>query len=356
MTIVAYSHPFVVGVDTHARKHVFAIIAASGERIESRDFPATGAGINRAIAWVARRTEADLATLWVIEGAASYGAVLAGAVAAAGYQVAEATRMDALPRRGVGKSDPLDAHRIASAVLSLEEDKLRRPRLNEGVRAALRVLVTARYSMTTDRTRTVNALTALLRINDLGFDARKSLSGRQILEVSRWRVREEALAESVARSEAVRLAKRIGDLDAEIKANGSRITELVEVSEAAPLLQESGFGPVTAAICLTAWSHQGRVRSEAAFASLAGVINPIPASSGNTVRHRLNRGGDRTLNKALHMVALTRMAFDPATIEYVAKRQAEGRTKKEIRRCVKRYLARRIYRTLNANSPQPLLR
>ena len=88
----------------------------------------------------------------------------AGAVAAAGYQVAEATRMDALPRRGVGKSDPLDAHRIAWAVLALEEDKLRRPRLNEGVRAAVRVLVTARHSMTTDRTRTVTALTALLRI------------------------------------------------------------------------------------------------------------------------------------------------------------------------------------------------
>ena len=291
----------------------------------------------------------------MIEGAASYGAVLAGAVAAAGYQVAEAAHMAAMPRRGVGKSDPLDAHRIASAVLPLEEQQLRRPRLNEGVRAALRVLVSARHSMTTDRTRTVNALTALLRINDLGLDARKSLTGTQILEVSRWRAREEPLAVSVARSEAVRLAKRLGDLDAEIKANGSRITELVEVSEAAPLLQETGFGPVTAAICLTAWSHRGRVRSEAAYACLAGV-NPIPASSGNTIRHRLNRGGDRTLNKALHLVALNRMAFDPETIEYVEKRQAEGRTKKEIRRCVKRYLARRIYRILNANSPQPLLR
>lgn len=355
MTIVAYSHPFVVGVDTHARKHVYSILTApNGERIETRDFPATGAGISRAIAWVARWTEADLDTLWVIEGAASYGAVLAGAVAAAGYQVAEAARMDAKTRRGVGKSDPLDAHRIASAVLSLEEDKLRRPRLNEGVRAALRVLVSARDSMTTDRTRTVNALTALLRINDLGMDARKPLTGTQILEVSRWRAREEPLAVSVARSEAVRLAKRIADIDAEIKANSARITELVEISEAAPLLQEPGFGPVTAAISLTAWSHKGRVRSEAAFASLAGV-NPIPASSGNTVRHRLNRGGDRTLNKALHMVALSRMTFDPETIEYAAKRQAEGKTKKEIRRCIKRYLARRIYRTLNANSPQPLL-
>jgi hypothetical protein len=109
---------------------------------------------------------------------------------------------------------------------------------------------------------------------------------------------------------------------------------------------------VTAAICLTAWSHQGRVRSEAAFASLAGV-NPIPASSGNTIRYRLNRGGDRTLSKALHLVALSRMTFDAETIEYVEKRQAQGWTKKEIRRTVKRYLARRIYRTLNATNPNP---
>ena len=163
--------------------------------------------------------------------------------------------------------------------------------------------------------------------------------------------RDEPLALSVARSEAVRLAKHISGLDADIKANSSRITELVEISEAAPLLQETGFGPVTAAICLTAWSHQGRVRSEAAFASLAGV-SPIPASSGNTVRHRLNRGGDRTLNKALHMVALSRMTFDAQTIRYIEKRQAEGRNKKEIRRCVKRYLARRVYRTLSATNPE----
>jgi transposase len=162
---------------------------------------------------------------------------------------------------------------------------------------------TARESKPGDRTRAVNALTALARVNDLGLDARKPLTGTQILEISRWRARDEPLALSVARSEAVRLAKRISELDTDIKANSSRITELVEISEAAPLLQETSFGPVTAAICLTAWSHQGRVRSEAAFASLAGV-SPIPASSGNTVRHRLNRGGDRTVNKALHMVAL----------------------------------------------------
>lgn len=189
---------------------------------------------------------------------------------------------------------------------------MRRPRLNEGVRAALQVLVCARESMTTQRTRPVNALTALLRVNDLGLDAPKSLTGTQIAEVSRWRAREEPMALSVARSEAVRLAKRISELDADIKTNSTRITELVEISEAAPLLRETGFGPVTAAVCLTAWSHEGRVRSEPAFASLAGVSS-IPPSSGNTVRHRLNRAGDRTLNRTLHVVALTRMTFDADT-------------------------------------------
>ncbi|GAA3324420.1 IS110 family transposase [Paeniglutamicibacter sulfureus] len=349
MSIVAHSHAFVVGVDTHARNHVYAIISAStGELVDTREFPTTGAGINRAIAWAARRTGADLATLWAIEGAASFGAVLAGAVASEGYQVAEAPRMDARANRGVGKSDELDAQRIARAVLPLEEKQLRRPRLNDGIRAALRVLVSARDSMTGARTRAVNALTALVRVNELGVDARKSLTGEQITEVSRWRERDENLALSVARKEAVRLAKHIGELDKDLAGNSQQITALVKVSEAAPLLEVKGFGAITAATCLTVWSHRGRVHSEAAFASLAGV-NPIPASSGNTVRHRLNRGGDRKLNSALHMVAVTRMTHDEETRQYVIKRAAEGLSTKEIRRCLKRYLARRVYRVFNAH-------
>ncbi len=128
------------------------------------------------------------------------------------------------------------------------------------------------------------------------------------------------------------------------------MTELVQASQAVPLLTKIGIGPVTAAIALTAWSHPGRIRSEAAFAALAGV-NPIPASSGNTVRHRLNRGGDRRLNKALHIATLTRMTHDPETRAYVERRQAQGRTTREIRRCLKRYLARQIYRTLNTTTP-----
>src|SRR5450830_802815 len=120
-----------------------------------------------------------------------------------------------------------------------------------------------------------------------------------------------------------------------------------------PGLRSRRSGDIKAAIPLAtgggpaAWSHPGRVRSEAAFASLAGV-NPIPASSGNTVRHRINRGGDRRLNRALHMAVVTRIRMDPRTRAYVDRRTAEGRTLREIRRCLKRYLARQIYRHLNA--------
>ncbi len=347
MTIVAHAHPFVVGVDTHARNHALAIlVAATGELLAAEQFPATSAGMARAVAWVARRTGGDLASLWVIEGVASYGARLARVAADTGYQVVEAARMSARANRGVGKSDPLDAHRIAAAVLPLEIAELRRPRRDEGVRAALRVLVAARDHMTAERTATVNALIALLRVVDLGIDARRPLSGKQIAEVSRWRTRTEAIELSIARAEVVRLARRVVDLDEQPAANTSTMTDLVRQSRAAELLDKTGIGPVTAAIALTAWSHPGRVRSEAAFACLAGV-NPIPAS-GNTVRHRLNRGGDRRLNRALHIATITRMTHDPDTRAYVERRRSEGRTTSEIRRSLKRYLARQIYRTLNA--------
>ena len=136
------------------------------------------------------------------------------------------------------------------------------------------------------------------------------------------------------------------DLQHALTENHARLTELIVASPAAPLLEETGVGAYTAAVVITAWSHPGRVRNEPAFASLAGV-NPIPASSGNTSRHRLNRGGDRRLNKALHYIAITRMSRDSGTKAYLEKRIAEGRSRREIRRCIKRYLARHLYRTLN---------
>lgn len=142
--------------------------------------------------------------------------------------------------------------------------------------------------MTGVRTATVNALTALMRVIDLGIDARRPLRSKQILEISRRHPREEPLARATARAEATRLANRVAALDDELTTNQKAIATLVRATPAAGLLDKTGVGPITAAVCPTAWSHHGRVRSEAAFACPAGV-NPIPASSGNTVRHCLNR-------------------------------------------------------------------
>lgn len=348
MTIVADTRQFVIGVDTHARSHALSIlIAATGAVLDEAQFPATAAGLTRAIDWVARRTGGDLAALWVIECVGAYGARMAAIVTQAGYQVVEAARMNARANRGVGKSDPLDARRIAASVLPLEADQLRHPRKDDGVRAALRVLVAARDMMTTERTAQINALTALVRTVDLGIDARRSLAKTQIAEIGKWRERNEDIAHAIARAEAVRLAKRVATLSEELARNTATMAELIKQSPARPLLDQPGIGPVTAAVAMAAWSHHGRLRDEAAFASLAGV-NPIPASSGNIIRHRLNRGGDRRLNQALHMAVVTRMAHDPRTRIYVERRRGEGRTPREIRRLLKRYLARQIYRQLNA--------
>ncbi len=344
-TIVAHTHPFVIGVDTHAQTHTYAVVTAQGQQQGMQTFPNTPPGRARAIAWAGRHTDGDLGALWVIEGVGSYGAQLARAVTNTGYQVAEAARMT-ISRRGIGKSDPLDAHRIAVAVLPLREEQLRTPRQDNGIRAALQILLTARDEITGERTRAVNALTALLRVSDLGIDARRPLGARKIAEVAHWRTRQEDLAAATARAEAIRLAKRVLELDTELHANHAHIGELVADSPAAGLLARTGIGPVTAATALVAWSHPGRINSEAAYASIAGA-SPIPASSGNTTRHRLNRGGDRKLNRALNVIAMVRMVHDPDTRAYADRRRAQGKTDREIRRILKRYLARQIYRHLN---------
>jgi len=349
MDIIAQIYRFVIGVDTHARKHVFAIIeAATGKIVATHDFQTTKAALLRALAWVAKQTQQAQQVLWVIEGCATYGAGLAKLVTEAGFSVVEAPRYHTAGRGGaIGKTDLLDAQRIARAALPLTVGELCHPRQANGPRAALRVLLSARDSMTTQRTANVNALTGLLRAFDLDLDARKALTSTQIQQVAGWRKRVEPLAETIARAEAVRLAKRIIELDAELKDNLKAIEQALQSTPAVGLLAQPGIGPVTAGIAYESWSHLGRVQTEAEFASLAGV-NPVPASSGNTTRHRLNRGGDRQLNHALHVIAVTKMRVDPETQRYVEKRRAEGRTDREIRRCLKRYIARRIYRYLNS--------
>lgn len=250
--------------------------------------------------------------------------------------------------RGRGKTDAWDALIAARSSLVTELEQLREPRTGQ-LHTVLAVLTTAREQIRTDKVRSVNALTALLRIHALGIDARKALTKAQIKTVAAWRPRQEGLGAATARAEAVRQAQHIGRLDQELKDNQQRLSALV--AEHAPaLLEMPGIGPVTAATVLTVWSHPGRFRSEAAFAQIAGAC-PIPASSGNTRRHRLNRGGDRRLNQALHTIVLTRMRTDPATRDYIQRRIAEGRTKREIMRCLKRYVSRQIYRTLAGDPP-----
>ncbi|MBF7737752.1 transposase, partial [Rhodococcus sp. FH8] len=273
---------------------------------------------------------------------------LSDRVLAAGFPVAEPSVMGSADRRGVGKTDDLDAARIARSVLSVDIDRLRRPRA-DGSRVAMRVLVVAREQMTCERTRTINALTALVRTVELGVDARKSLTYSQLKEIATWRARSEDATTATCRAEAVRLAKRIRALDAELVDNRKSLDALVKTN-APELTAAVGVGAVVAATVLIAWSHAGRVRSEAAFASLAGTC-PVPASSGNTVRYRLNRGGDRRLNRALTTVVIVRMRVDPQTRTYVERRRGEGRTTKEIMRSLKRYVTRQLYRTLATAHP-----
>lgn len=351
MPIVSEQYELVIGVDTHAATHTLSVVnAATGAAIDRAGFPTSAAGLDRARTWIMRRA-GERATLVVIEGIGAYGASLAERLHATGMTVVEPSAMAAADRRGTGKTDELDAGRIARSVLSVEVDRLRRPRA-DGPRVAMRVLVIAREQMTTERTRTVNTLTALVRTVELGTDARKPLTSTQISAIAAWRTRlSDDITTRTCRAEAVRLAARIRTLDIELRDNRKALETLVDATTP-ELTAAPGVGPVVAASVLIAWSHPGRLRSEAAFAALAGTC-PIPASSGNTVRHRLNRGGDRRLNRALTTVVIVRMRIDPATRAYVARRRAEGRTTKEIMRSLKRYITRQFFRILAAAHPMP---
>lgn len=339
--VVADRYEFVVGVDTHARHHVLAVVTAAGRLIETRQFPTSPAGLERAGDWISRRTGDRIDQVLVsMESTGCYGAVLADRLARVGYRVSEAPT----PRRDIdGKTDQLDARLAAQAILALPVGRLRDRRAGE-VGQALQILTTSRDQLTTERAAVINRLTALLRSHDLGEDARTKLKISQIRRIAGWRARNESLVARIARTEAVRLARKIGNLDTEIKASEQQIRELVTAT-APELLTLPGVGPISAAIVLSAWSQPGRIRSEAAFAKLAGTC-PIPASSGNTTRHRLNRFGDRRLNRATHMIVINRLRIDPHTRDYRDRRLAEGKTGPEIRRCLKRYVTRQLYRTL----------
>lgn len=209
----------------------------------------------------------------------------------------------------------------------------------------MRILLAARSLLDQQRTANRNALTALLRSTDLGVDVRASLRETQITAIAAWRTTQAVdTLVRIARLEAKRMAMAIKNLTEQLTKNHKALAQLAE--ELAPGLQTiPGVGPVTAAIIICAYSHHGRIRSEAAFAALGGVA-PRPASSGNTTRHRLNRSGDRQLNRAFDVIVRTRMSFDTATKDYVARSRAAGKSNREIRRNLKRYVCRSIFRQL----------
>ncbi len=344
MSTVRDEYTNIVGVDTHARTNTYAILAAAtGQVMDTATFPTSPPGLKRAIAWIDRRSEPGK-TLVAIEGTNSYGSGLTRALRATALDICEVRPPRRTSRAGRGKSDDIDALAAARTVLGEQISALLDPRA-EGNREALRILLNARDTMERQGTSDRLILTALLRTMDLGIDARKALSDDQILEVSRFRMhRSDDLQTRVGRAEAKRLATAINQFRVQLARNKEQLEEIVTLM-AAGLLDLPGLGPITSAQVLVSYSHHGRVRSEAAFAALAGV-NPIPASSGNKTRHRLNRHGDRQLNRALHTIARTRMMFDAATKEYVKRRTAEGKSNKEVRRCLKRFIARQLFRKL----------
>lgn len=345
MPVVEEHYSYVIGVATHARTHTYAVVEARTGRLVSREeFPVNATGIDRAVAWIARLTSGSV--LAAVEGVGSYGAGLVAALEQSSIPVVEAKPPRSAVREGRAKSDGLDAEAAARGVLGSDTEKLLYPRAGK-VRSALRVLLAARRAMDTQRTATRNMLTALVRVVDLGVDARKPLTDQQVSLIASWRSRPcDDIEQSTARTEAVRLARDV--LMLTVKLQGNRDALMAHTVELAPaLLSTRGIGPVTAAVFVTAYSHPGRVRSEAAFASLAGA-SPLQASSGNTTRHRLNRSGDRQLNRALDVVARVRLAKDPQTRAFRERRLAEGKSTREIRRQLKRYIARQVYRELTA--------
>ena len=302
----------------------------------------SAAGHSRALNWIVRRSSGTT-VLAAVEGTSSYGASITALLIETGIDVTEVRPAPRSSHAHAGKSDPLDAEAAARSVLGNDITKLARPR-KSGDRTALRVLLTARSLIDQQRTANRNALNALLRSIDLGIDARKPLTDAQVAVIAAWRTSRDRGANRVTRSEAKRLALAVIAHTEQLRENHRQLAALTE--QLAPGFQElPGVGPVTGAILVTVYSHHGRVRSEAAFASLGGIA-PLPASSGNNSRHRLSRAGDRQLNRAVDVIVRTRMSFDAATREYVARRRAEGRTGREIRRCLKRYVIRSLFREL----------
>lgn len=342
----------VIGVDPDRDRITCAVVDAKtlGE-VSSSEFAADPAGYLEAIGWADAHSEPGN-RVWAIEGAGSYGAGLCITLAAEAEWVIEFDHPATRATTDGAKSDSLDAARAAREVLGREHWATPRAR---GTREGLRAMLVARQGAQLARTAAINELKALVLTAPVHL--REELRALTLIGLvarcSRLRPDPQGDPELFGTKTAMRaLAQRIDHLGHQADDLETAMAPLVERT-GPQLLDEVGIGVIVAAQIIVSWSHPGRCRNEAAFARLAGVA-PIEATSGqHQNRHRLNRGGDRQLNRALHTIVTVRTQHDERTRAYFAKRTAQGKTRRETRRCLKRYLARHLFRLLE--NPQPTL-
>ncbi len=352
MTTIA--HPdgvrVTVGVDTHCDTHAAVALDHQGRRIGDLDIPATKRGYQQLHAWAVRLGTVEA---FGIEGTGCYGAGVARFLQGEGHLVLEVIRPNRQTRRRRGKSDRTDAEAAARAVQSGEAAGVAKS--GDDRVEMMRVLRIARITALKARTQAINALRALVVSApvDLRDQLRHLSAPALIATAARLRPGGEATPLAATKEAMRSLARRYQALDDECETLEARLTELAAATAPA-LVDMFGVGPdVASALLIAAGDNPERLRSEAAFSMLCGS-SPLPASSGRTTRHRLNRGGNRQANAALYRIVLVRMRFHQPTKDYIARRTKEGKSKAEIMRCLKRYVAREVYAVLKATEPLTL--
>ncbi|MFI6804781.1 IS110 family transposase [Streptomyces luteogriseus] len=345
----------VLGVDTHGEVHVAAVLCPLGQILGTKSFPATAVGYRRLLAWA--RTLGTVRRAGV-EGTGTFGAGLSRYLLAQHVQVFEVNRPDRSARRLLGKSDPLDAQAAARAVLSGRARA--RAKTGDGPVQSARMFKIAKDSAVKARTQAINQLKAVLVVADPALRERLSdLGNRQLFRTCTCLGPRDGEGDEDAVAQATRitlrlLAERIEQLTGQIDELNQRLTGLVE-RHAPQLLAPVGIGPDSAVtLLITMGDNPERLSTEASFAALCGV-SPIEYSSGRQSSRRLNHGGDRQANAALHRIVFTRLRHDPRTQAYYERRTQEGKTRREIIRCLKRYAAREVFNLVKSVSPDPLL-
>jgi transposase len=346
--MVADQLDFVVGVDPHRDEHAVGVVEVrSGVVVFETAVAADSGGYADALA--VAETHAPGRRAFAVEGTGSYGAGLTRFLSGSGERVFEVGRLRRVRRSG-GKTDALDAVWAARSVLAQERPATPR---NSGEREALRALMAAREGAANAKRAGLCQLRALLVTTPEPVRAELRSLTRARLLACLTAMRPERRTDPELRGILLAMravARRVQQLTAEERELAREIKSLTEML-APQLLDQPGVGPLLAAQVVLSWSHKGPIKSEAAFARLAGVA-PIPASSGQTIRYRLDRSGDRQLNRALHMIIVTHRHAHPATIAYIDRRTQEGKTRREANRCLKRYPARNLFRLLENGAPQ----